>query len=122
MLVLGVILILLAAGATIAAIAGTSNEPVTFDLSAFSVDMAPLGVFLTGAATVLLLVLGVGLVRAGLRGARKRRKEKKQLNRLSEKLVARETAPEGGARTGTTATSTSDRPEDGVTGTDRPAQ
>jgi membrane protein implicated in regulation of membrane protease activity len=92
MLALGVILILVAAGAVLAAVAGASDQTSTFDLGVFSVEMNTLGVFLSGAATVLLLVVGLELVRAGVRRANRRRKERKELNRLTEQLGEREAA------------------------------
>jgi hypothetical protein len=109
MFALGVILILLAAGALVLAVVSTPNTPATFELGGVSVAMEPLWVFLAGALTVLLLVLGLELVRAGARRASKRRKEKKELNRLAEKLEARETdgptaTTTQPAATGTTST------------------
>ena len=82
MLVLGLILVLVATGALVAALVGGSNDPAQFDLGLFDVQTNTLGVFLIGAATVLLLVLGLELIRAGLRRASRRRQERKQLKRL----------------------------------------
>lgn len=90
MLALGIILIVLAAGVLVLAVAGASNQVASFDLGAFSVEMTTLGVFFAGAATVLLLLLGLGLLRAGVRRANRRRKEKKELHRLTEQLETRE--------------------------------
>ena len=73
MLVLGLILVLVATGALVAALVGGSNDPAQFDLGLFDVQTNTLGVFLIGAATVLLLVLGLELIRAGLRRASRRR-------------------------------------------------
>lgn len=123
MFVLGLLLILLAVGVSLAAVMGTSDQLVTFDLNAFTVQMNPLGVFLTGAATVLVLVIGLGLARAGMRSARKRREEKRELRRLNKKVAAQErgegthTAPT--ATTGTTPTTTADG-TDTVTDRERP--
>lgn len=116
MLVLGLILILLAAGATLVAVLGASTIPVDFQLGGFSLSMEPLWVFFTGAATVLLLVLGVELMRAGARRANKRRKDKKELNRLAGQAQTDRRAEPGGTTHTRTATG-----DDGVTGPDRPA-
>lgn len=123
MLVLGVILILIAAGVVLAAVAGSSNDTATFDLGGFSVEMSPLLVFLTGAATVLLLVFGLSLMRAGVRSATKRRKEKKELNRLAQKLEAKEQRAEGPSATSTPGTEPTTRSTEGdVTGPDQPSR
>ncbi len=130
MFALGIILILLAVGAFLAAVVGASNDMSTFELGAFNVEMNTLGVFFAGAATVLLLMLGLALVRAGVAGANRRRREKKELRRKARELDARENAASTSthgtvheADTGThTATRTDTRPTDpGVTGTDRSA-
>lgn len=107
MLALGLILILLAAGAVVAALFGASPETSSFDLGVFSLEMNTLGVFFFGAATVLLLGAGLWLLRAGTRRANRRRHEKKELNRLAQKLEERDSTPSGSS---TTAASTSTAP------------
>lgn len=92
MLALGVILILLAAAAVLAATLGASDELSSFDLGAFSLEMNTLGVFLFGAVTVVLLGLGLMLVRGGVRRANRRRQEKKELTRLAHRDEAAESA------------------------------
>ena len=99
MLVLGIILVLLATGAVLAALFGASAETSTFDLGAFTLEMSTLGVFFLGAATVFLLGAGLALMQSGVRRANRRRKDKKELNRLSHKLEERE-----GTSTGSTST------------------
>ncbi len=91
MLVLGIILVLLAGGAFVAALAGGSNQPAAFDLGLVDIKTNTLGVFLFGAVTVLLLAIGLWLIRAGIGHARRRRQEKKELNRLTTELEARDT-------------------------------
>lgn len=91
MLALGIILVLIAGGVLAAALLGTSPDPVTFDLGVVDIEASPLGVFLAGAVTLLLLVIGVSLVRTGVRRANRRRQEKRELHRLSEKYETRET-------------------------------
>lgn len=86
MLVLGLVLVVIAAVALVAAFAGGSNDPATFDLGIFDVETNTLGVFLLGAATVLLLVIGLGLIRSGVRRSNRRRKDKKQLSLRADKL------------------------------------
>lgn len=131
MFALGIILILLAAGGFLAAMFGASNDMSTFELGAFNVEMNTLGVFFAGAATVLLLMLGLALVRAGVASANRRRREKKELRRKARELEARESAAttsstgttESAPGTTTTQTRTDTRPADpGVTGPDRPAR
>jgi len=90
MLVLGLILVALAVLALVAAFLGDSGERITFDLGSVGLDMTPAVVFLLGAASVLTLVIGLGLIRSGVRGAQRRRKKSKELTRLSEKLDAKE--------------------------------
>lgn len=102
MLVLGLVLILVSAIVLVAALAGGSNDPATFDLGLFDVQTNTLGVFLLGSATVLLLVMGLELTRSGVRRANRRRKEQKKFQRLSQKYA------ESG--TGSPGPGTSDRP------------
>ena len=113
MLVLGIILVLLAAGAILAALVAAPAQTATFDLGAFSLEMNTVGVFFAGAGAVVLLAIGLELIRSGLRRANQRRKEKKELNRLS-KLEARSGTAAGAS--GSTATNT-----DTSTGTDSTA-
>ncbi|MDQ1625829.1 MAG: hypothetical protein QOJ49_1327 [Actinomycetota bacterium] len=78
MLVLGLLLILLAAGLTIGA-AYDGSESATVELLGYSFDTTVAGVFFTGAGTMLLLLLGVWLLTASMGRARRRRAERKQL-------------------------------------------
>lgn len=94
MLVLGLILIVVSALALIAALVGGSNDPATFDLGLFNVQTNTLGVFLIGAATVLLFVMGLELTRSGVRRANRRRKEKKEYHRLAERYDRKDAAEE----------------------------
>jgi hypothetical protein len=88
MVVLGLILIVLSVLALVAALTGGSNNPATFDLGLFDVRTNTMGVFLLGAATVLVFVAGVAVMRAGVRRASRHRKERKELTRLSERIEA----------------------------------
>lgn len=90
MLVLGFLLVLLAAGVVAVLLFGGSG--------AASIDLGNLGlietnvlvVFLIGGATLLLLVVGLGIIRTGLARANKRRKEKRELTKREKKLEQRE--------------------------------
>ncbi len=90
MLVLGIILVLLAATALVAALVGGSDQPVSFDLGIVTVETNALGIFLIGATTVVLLVAGLVLMRSGVRQVNRRRKERQELTRLSQRLEAHE--------------------------------
>jgi len=85
MLVLGLILIVVAGLALVAALTGGSNDSANFDLGVVNVETTTLGVFLIGAATLLTLVLGIGLTLSGTRRANRRRKQKKEYHQLSER-------------------------------------
>lgn len=92
MLALGIILVLLAAAALLAVGLGGADQRAFVDLGLFGVETTTLGVFLMGALTVLALVVGVGLTRAGARRANQHRRQKKELNRLQGELQARGSA------------------------------
>jgi hypothetical protein len=99
MLALGIILVLLAAGAVVAALLGGAGNPATFELGLLEIQTNTLGAFLFGAVTVVLLLMGLGLIRAGVARARRRREERKELNRLHRKLDESPGASTGGAAT-----------------------
>lgn len=99
MLAVGLILVVLATLLLLAALFGGSDEQIQFDLGPIGLDMTPMVVFLLGAATVLVFVMGLELIRSGVRRARRRRKDTKELNRLTEKLEQREADRRGGADT-----------------------
>jgi hypothetical protein len=85
MLVLGIILVILAAGALLAALFGGRDDAADLDLGVISVETTTMGVFLIGAATLLIFVIGLELIRSGTRRANRHRKERKQLSRRSER-------------------------------------
>ena len=117
MLVLGILLLLLAAALFIGFLAAGTQE-VTFDGGVVDVTMSTLTIYLLGALTLLLLVGGLALVRFGLRQANRRRREKKELSRLSAKVQEHEAASRGvpdedgrgngDSTSGTAATSTTE--------------
>lgn len=117
MLVLGIILIVVGAGVLLAVIAGGANDPAAYHAGALNLNLSVMTVFLLGAATLLVVIVGLELVRAGLRGARQRRKERKELTRLKQR-EAQPASTGGSAPTGpgTIATGTSSS-EPGTTST-----
>jgi hypothetical protein len=80
MIVLGIILVVVA-GAVIAAAVLNGTEPQVLDFSAFTIHTTGAGVFGAGAATVFALVIGVWLLRKGLASRRRRRREVKDLRK-----------------------------------------
>jgi hypothetical protein len=78
MIVLGLLLLAAVAVVVIAAVA-SGDEPATLGLVGANIDTSVRWVFLTGALSVLVLVLGTSLLMSGLRRARARRNEVKQL-------------------------------------------
>ncbi len=112
MLALGIILIAIASVALVVALFGGSPDTVIYDLGPINVETSALAVFLFGAATVLVFVMGLELIRSGVRRENRRRKERKELNRLSKKLESRESE-----RTRTTEPTTTHTTTDTATGT-----
>jgi membrane protein implicated in regulation of membrane protease activity len=91
MFVLGLILILLAALLVLAAVMGGADDAASFDIG--SLELTGLNVavvFLTGALTLLVLVMGLGFLRVAARRSRARRQEAKELQKVSAKLEQRE--------------------------------
>ena len=101
MLVLGIILIVVAAGVLLAAIAWGANDPAPYHAGALNLDLNVMTVFLLGAATLLVFVVGLEVLRSGLRVARKRRRDRKELSRLKE----REAGTTGPGTTGSSGAS-----------------
>jgi hypothetical protein len=82
MLALGIILILVSAGSLVAVLAnGTGDKAVIFG----NVTMPTLVVFLAGAAALLVFIMGLELVRSGIRRAHSNRKTKKKLRKLEQR-------------------------------------
>ena len=91
MFVLGLIVILLAIALLVGATVGGADDRALFDVGGgFSWDTTITVVFLLGALTLLLLMVGLSLLRSAARRAAARRKEAKELSRRSAKLEARE--------------------------------
>src|SRR4051794_27083817 len=86
MLVLGLVLILLAAAVGAGAVFD-GGEKASVELLGTTVDTTVAGVFFTGAATMLLLLLGVWLVTASMGRARRKRAERKDAKRRQRDSV-----------------------------------
>lgn len=91
MFVLGLIVILLAAALLVGATVGGADDRALFDVGGgFSWDTTITVIFLLGALTLLLLMVGLSLIRSAARRAHTRRKESKEISRRSAKLEKRE--------------------------------
>jgi hypothetical protein len=105
MLVLGLILILISAGALVAVLSsGTDDHALLFG---GAIDVPSLVVFLAGAAALLVFIMGLELVRSGARRANENRKAKKKLRKLEKREEQREGATTAGT-VGTTTTAPTD--------------
>jgi hypothetical protein len=87
------------------------SNPDIYDLSIFGavVKVSSFGIFLTGAITMALAVVGLLLLRIGIQRGRARRKEIKELQAASDK------APASPAEDSTTATSDTSTTSDSAT-------
>jgi hypothetical protein len=83
MFVLGLILILLSAGALVAVLASGTDD--TAALYGGSVTMPTLVVFLLGAGALLVFVIGLELVRSGVKRANQNRRDKRRLRKLERR-------------------------------------
>ncbi len=82
MFALGLILVLLAVIVVIYVLIATGGEPaMKIDWFVFSADITPLGLFLLGAATVLVLSIGSVLLSIGLKRSGAKRAEVKKLRK-----------------------------------------
>lgn len=79
-MIFGLVLLLLAVLIVIAAVAH-GGDPASLDLQLFTIKTNVTGVFVAGAITVLLALLGLALVLGGLRHDRRRRGEIKELKK-----------------------------------------
>ena len=109
MVLLGVILVLLAAAAGVVLIAGTAqlSDTVQIDVLGGTLSIPPLTLLVTGMVVISVFWLGWSMLRGGLRRARRRRVEAKEAaaaaearrledareqNRLQDEFAAREQA------------------------------
>lgn len=94
MFVLGLLLIVLSAGALVAVLAsGTDDQAVMYG---GSVHVPTLVIFLAGAAALLLFIMGLELVRSGLKRANRMRQNNKRLRKLEKREERR--GDEGGGQ------------------------
>ena len=80
MLALGIILILLSAGALVVVLTSGANEQAT--LFSGNVELPTFVIFLAGAATLLIFIMGLELLRSGIRRANRNRKDSRRLKKL----------------------------------------
>lgn len=92
MIVLGVLLILIAVGATVFALSAPSGAAETIEVTAlgFKVSASPLAMFFAGAVAVILLSLGLFMVS---RGARRKASARKELHQLRKEQAAGANVP-----------------------------
>jgi membrane protein implicated in regulation of membrane protease activity len=92
MIVIGVLLILIAVGATVFALVAPSGVAQTIEVTAlgFKVSASPLAMFFAGAAAVTLLSLGFVMVS---RGTRRKAGARKELHHLRKEQAAGANAP-----------------------------
>lgn len=83
MLLLGLLLLLIVAAATLAAFL-RGGEPVSLDLEWVTVRMDLSSVFAVGAITMLTLFVALWLISRGLKKSRQRRQEVKGLRKRAE--------------------------------------
>jgi hypothetical protein len=83
--VAALLLLIVAALLIIAALFGGSSD-ATLDLGSFNLETSAMVVFFLGMGTLLLIVLALGMFRAGARRAAARRADRKRVSELSEKL------------------------------------
>lgn len=91
MVILGLLLLLLAVVVAIAAIY-RGGEPAQLDLQVFKVTTNVTGIYLAGAATLLVAVLGLLALMYGLRHDRRRRAQIKELKQQAAR-PDQQTAP-----------------------------
>jgi hypothetical protein len=87
MIVLGLLLVLLAVGATAVALTAPTATPQVVNMTAVGVTVraSPLAMFLAGAVSVLLLGLGLALIS---QGTRRKARARKTLRRLRKDQAA----------------------------------
>ena len=135
MTVIGVLVILLAAVLLLIGLLAGADTSTTLSLGGIDITMSAMGIFLMGAATVLIFVSGLEMLRSGLRRSMRHRRELKEARAVVAEQERREqpaesepttatpgasgtdatgTAPtQAGTETGTTGTATT---ETGTTG------
>ncbi len=97
MIVFGLILVLLALGAGVVLFLATQSltTPVDLEVAGYTWGMTPLALLITGAAAMLLLFLGLGMIRGSVKRQRRPAREAKDAERqakLEESIRADERA------------------------------
>lgn len=82
MLVLGLMLVLLAALVMLVFVIGGANDPASLKFGQFEWGPGVAAVFLAGVVTLVVLAIGLELTRIGVRRTRQRRRDAKELERL----------------------------------------
>ena len=119
MFVLGLILILLSAGTLVAVLSTGTNDQAA--MYGGSIELPTLVIFLAGAAALLLFIMGLELVRSGVKRANQNRLNKKRLRKLEKREDARQDGVVGGTAPAATGDGTSTTGEGTPTTGDRPA-
>ena len=115
MLVIGLILVLLAVLAILLFVVGGANDPGALLIgTTFKWTPGSAVIFLAGAATLVVLVVGLLMLQIGLRRARQRRRDAKELERLQRERQQRQEETPAGAET--TQTLPGERGATGQTG------
>jgi ABC-type nickel/cobalt efflux system permease component RcnA len=78
MIVLGRLFLVVVAAVTVVAVA-RGGDPVSFKVGSLSFETDGTGMFLAGAASLLLAVVGLWLLRRGMARSRQRRQEMREL-------------------------------------------
>ena len=86
MILLGLILIVVAAGAgTLLFLAAQqATDPIRLEALGVTANIQPLALLIAGAAVIVLLWLGLLMVRGSIRRKARRRREAKELQRQAE--------------------------------------
>jgi len=114
MIVLGLLLIVLAVGASAVAVTAPSASSQVIEMSALGVKVSasPLAMFLAGAVSVVLLGLGFGMIAGGTRRKARRRRELRDLRKDQAAASTEGTATHRGADTTSTEGTATDRGAD----------
>lgn len=114
MIVFGLLLILIAAGAAVFAVMAPAGTVQTIELSALGVTVSasPLAMFVAGALAVLLFTVGLALINRGARRRSSSRKELRELRKGQAEAAATATTESGRHSSG------HDRSPDGSRSTD----
>ena len=92
MWVLGLLILVIVALVTLIVLV-RGGQPATIDLNTFQIETTVMWVFLAGALTLLLTVLGLVLLTRGLKKTRRRRSEMRELRSRAAATPAPTPAP-----------------------------